>query len=86
MSITLRCGLALLAALLTAPGVTRAQDNSTVESTQRAVTPVETLRRPVGERRPPVTAAEASGSEKDVSPDPTAENRGVPRYRGNEEP
>jgi hypothetical protein len=90
MSITTRCGLALLAAmLLTAPGVTQAQDRDAdpaADSMQRAVTPVETLRRPVGELPRQGTAANAIGYEKDV-PAPVAEpDQSRPRARYEEEP
>jgi hypothetical protein len=96
MLITVRCCLALLAVLLTVPGVTQAQDrlvcsaasecnaDMAVEATQRAVTRVETFRRPIGEL-PQGTAVDASGYAKDV-PGPVAEpDRRQPRTRGYEE-
>lgn len=96
MLITVRCCLALLAVLLTVPGVTQAQDrlvcsaasecnaDLAVEATQRAVTRVETFRRPIGEL-PQGTAVDASGYAKDV-PGPVAEpDRRQPRTRGYEE-
>jgi len=94
MSITTHCGVALLVAmLLTAPTVTKAEQRAdcsapggcgpAVVAVQRAVTPVETLRRPIGELQ---GTADASGYEKDV-PGPVAEpDRRQPRTRGYEEP
>ena len=79
MSITTRCGVALLAAmLLTAPTVTKAAERATCsaasecnadpadDSVQRAVTPVEILPRPVGQPGQQGTSDDATG--KDVPP------------------